>query len=79
MTRLNIHEAKTHLSKYLEKVQEGEQILICKNGKPVAQLVPLLKEQMPIPSLFGLAKGKGSIPPAFFEELTEEELPGFGL
>ena len=37
---VNIHEAKTHLSKLLERVQEGEEIIIAKAGKPVAKLVP---------------------------------------
>ena len=42
MTRtVNIHEAKTHLSRLLERVSEGEEILIAKAGRPVARLVPV--------------------------------------
>ena len=37
---INIHEAKTHLSRLLERVSEGEEIVISKAGRPVARLVP---------------------------------------
>jgi len=40
MTRVNIHEAKTRLSELLRRVQAGEKVLICKNGEPIADLVP---------------------------------------
>lgn len=38
---VNIHEAKTHLSKLLRRVSKGEEIVIAKAGKPVAKLVPI--------------------------------------
>lgn len=38
MTRVNVHDAKTHLSNLLERVQAGEEIVICKSGKPIAKL-----------------------------------------
>lgn len=41
MTVVNVHEAKTHLSKILDRVSAGEEIIIAKAGKPVARLVPL--------------------------------------
>ena len=40
MKTVNVHEAKTHLSKLLEIVEAGEQIVIARSGKPVAKLVP---------------------------------------
>lgn len=40
MTSVNIHEAKTHLSRLLERVAQGERIVISKAGKPIADLVP---------------------------------------
>lgn len=40
-TKVNIHEAKTHFSRLLERVQSGEQIIIAKAGKPVAVLSPI--------------------------------------
>lgn len=79
MTKLNIHEAKTHLSRYLLKVQEGETILLCKNGIPVAQITPLSKKHKPKRQLFGLASGMGKVPDSFFDSLTERDFPGAGL
>ena len=40
MGQVNIHEAKTHLSRLIERVAQGEEIVIARSGKPVAQLVP---------------------------------------
>ncbi len=41
MDIVNVHEAKTHLSKLLERVAQGEEIVVAKAGKPVAKLVPV--------------------------------------
>ncbi len=41
MATVNIHEAKTHLSKLLRRVAAGEEIVIARAGKPIAQLVPV--------------------------------------
>ena len=41
MDTINIHAAKTHLSRLLERVERGEEILIARNGRPVARLAPL--------------------------------------
>ncbi len=38
---VNVHEAKTHLSRLLERAHAGEEIVIAKNGKPFARLAPL--------------------------------------
>ena len=76
MIRLNIHEAKTHLSKYLDRVARGETIILCKRNTPVAEirsLPPLRKTKRPI----GLAKGKLKIPKTFFEPLPDELLDAF--
>ncbi len=40
-TIVNIHEAKTHLSRLLEQVQRGEEVVVAKAGKPVARIVPI--------------------------------------
>lgn len=79
MTKLNIHEAKTHLSKYLQKVQEGETITLCKNGIPVAQITPIPKSPGEVRSIFGTARGMGKVTEKFFEPLTDQDLPGVGL
>lgn len=41
MTMINVHEAKTHLSRILDRVAGGEEVLIAKAGKPIARLVPV--------------------------------------
>ncbi|HAS52458.1 MAG TPA: prevent-host-death protein [Gammaproteobacteria bacterium] len=66
MLQLNIHEAKTHLSRYLPALEQGETILLCKRNVPIAEIRPLPK--MPIqPRPLGLASDKGvELPPEFF-------------
>ena len=71
MIKLNIHEAKTHLSKYLSKLKQGEKILLCKRNVPVAEIVPLPKSG-DNPRPIGLAKGEFSISQDFFTPLPEE-------
>jgi prevent-host-death family protein len=70
MTTVNIHEAKTHLSRLLERVASGEEIVIAKAGKPVARLVPIMGKAEPRP--LGFVKGR--LTDAFFEPLPAEEL-----
>ncbi len=43
METVNVHEAKTHLSRLLEKVEHGEEVTIARAGRPIARLVPLDK------------------------------------
>ena len=71
MTQIvNIHEAKTHLSRLLEQVHAGEEIILAKAGKPYARLVPLaVKPMMRRPGRL-----KGQLDERFFETLDEGEL-----
>ncbi|MGH7885712.1 MAG: type II toxin-antitoxin system Phd/YefM family antitoxin, partial [Thermodesulfobacteriota bacterium] len=46
MSQFNIHEAKTHLSKLIEKVKNGEEVIIAKDNKPVAKLI-LFNDEKP--------------------------------
>jgi antitoxin (DNA-binding transcriptional repressor) of toxin-antitoxin stability system len=76
MIKLNIHEAKTHLSEYLTKLEEGETILLCRRNTPIAEIRPLPtlpKKPRPI----GLAKKVFRVPEAFFEPLPEELIAAF--
>lgn len=76
MIRLNIHEAKTHLSRYLARIEEGEVILLCRRNVPIAEIRPVAKaqrEERPI----GLDKGRLKVPPEFFEPLPDELLEAF--
>ncbi|HME35845.1 MAG TPA: type II toxin-antitoxin system Phd/YefM family antitoxin [Candidatus Sulfotelmatobacter sp.] len=67
---VNIHEAKTHLSKLLERVALGEEVIIAKAGKPVAKLVPLSNE--PKTRILGSAKGEFVVPDDFNDPLPKE-------
>jgi prevent-host-death family protein len=73
MIRVNIHEAKTHLSRYLDRVAAGETIVVCKHNRPVAEIRPI-RARRTTPRPIGLAHGKLAVPPSFFEPLPESEL-----
>ena len=67
---VNIHEAKTHLSRLLERVAIGEEVIIAKAGKPVARLVPIESSR----PRFRLrsAKGQFVVPDDFNDPLPKE-------
>ena len=71
MPVVNVHEAKTHLSRLLVQAENGEEVVIARNGKPVARLSPVRKHGKRQPDAF---KGKIVIPESFFDPLPEEEL-----
>lgn len=76
MIQLNIHEAKTHLSRYLTRLARGESIVLCKRNKPVAEIRPLSPRRMK-PRPIGMAKGRFTIPDQFFEPLPEDIVEAF--
>jgi antitoxin (DNA-binding transcriptional repressor) of toxin-antitoxin stability system len=76
MIRLNIHEAKTHLSRYLAKMRGDDRILLCRRNAPVAE-IRLLAKPASRPRALGLAKGTVRIPPSFNDPLPEDELTLF--
>lgn len=69
MSTINVHEAKTHLSRLLERANRGEEVIIAKNGKPYARLCPLARPEPRRPGLLS-----GTVGDAFFESLPPEEL-----
>ena len=73
MSVFNIHEAKTHLSRLLDRVAQGEEVIIAKSGRPVAKLVRVTAE----PRRPGRLKGRIRIDPDFEEPLPEEILAVF--
>ena len=73
MDTVNVHEAKTHLSRLLERVSEGEEIVIARAGKPVARLVPYKHRGI----TFGRLKGKIRIADDFDAPLPDDLLNGF--
>jgi prevent-host-death family protein len=77
METVNIHEAKTQLSRLLERVRAGEEIVIAKAGEPVARLVPYAPAR--VARKPGLLKGKMRIGKAFDDPLPDELLAAFGV
>jgi len=72
MTQVNIHDAKTHLSKLIERASQGEEFIIARAGKPVARLTAI--EPIERGRRFGAMKGKAAVDDRFFEPLPEEEI-----
>ena len=77
MIRLNVHEAKTHLSKYLARVEAGETIVLCRHNRPIAELRPIESETRKQHREFGIDEGKFEVGPAFFEPLPDDLLRSF--
>ena len=74
MTTLNIHAAKTHFSKLIEEVEDGEEVVIAKAGKPVARLVPMKKTTK---RKLGALAGRLIVPDDFDAPLPDEVLAAF--
>ncbi|NEX18622.1 MAG: type II toxin-antitoxin system prevent-host-death family antitoxin [Halochromatium sp.] len=72
MQTINIHEAKTHLSRFVDQAAAGEEIVIARAGKPIARLVPLKPETLQ-PRPLGLGKGRFSLPKDF-DQLHREAI-----
>ena len=72
--KVNIHEAKTHFSKLIARVLAGEEVLVCRAGRPVARLVPV--EPKPKVRVLGGGAGKGAYwcSDDCWAPLTEKEL-----
>lgn len=70
-TVVGVHAAKTTLSKLIERVEAGEDIVIARDGEPVVRLVPIVP---PVRREFGRLKGLGRVGPEFFDTLPEDEL-----
>lgn len=68
---VNVHEAKTHLSRILDEVRDGRTYVLAKNGEPYARLVPINP-----PTERELGFLDGAVPDSFFEPLPEEDLWG---
>ena len=70
MSTVNIHEAKTHLSRFVDKAAAGEEIIIARAGKPVARLVALAEQGSP--RVLGLGKGRFQLPDDFDSMHSDE-------
>lgn len=72
---INIHEAKTHLSRIVDEVAAGAEVIIAKAGKPMARLMPLAGVRRK--KKLGLLKGKIKVPDDFNAPLGEDVIAGF--
>ena len=68
--QVNIHEAKTQLSRLIEAALRGEEVIIARGNTPVVRLEPVRGAKIKL----GLLKGKVGTPPDFLEPMDEEEL-----
>jgi prevent-host-death family protein len=79
MAVFNVHEAKTNFSKLLDRVLEGEEVLITRNGVPVAELVPARRRPFPL----GAGRNDPNLNRAALESdewwrpMTDEEVEAF--
>jgi prevent-host-death family protein len=77
MTQVGMHEAKTNLSKLVERVEAGEEVVITRNGTPVAQLVPVVKKGKRT-EILGSMKGQIWMADDF-DELPDDIAEAFGM
>lgn len=74
MSAINIHEAKTHLSRLIEAAAAGEEVVIARHGRPVARLVAIQAASTP---RIGALKGRLLVPEDFDAPLPERVLADF--
>ena len=75
MIKINIAEAKAHFSRYIESVERGETVTVCRRNVPVAEIRPLpqpLRDLRPV----GIDRGM-EVPASFFEPLPDDLLADF--
>jgi prevent-host-death family protein len=75
MPTVDIHDAKTHFSRYVKEAARGQEIVITKAGKPVARIAPLAAVKAPCK--LGLLDGKALIPDDFNAPLPDKVLAEF--
>ena len=72
---VNVHEAKTHLSRLIDRAHAGQEIILAKAGKPYARIVALVPEaRQRTPGRL-----KGRVGDEFFDPLPEEELAAWNV
>lgn len=76
MEVVNVHAAKTHLSRLIERACAGEEIVIARNNEPVVRLVPVGSEAPRRQR--GSLEGKVMVPDSFFDPLPADELDAWG-
>ena len=74
MIQVNVHEAKTQLSRLIERALAGEEVIIARAGEPVVRLMPV---SGPAPRVWGQDRGLIELSPDFDAPLTEQETGEF--
>ena len=77
MIRVDIQEASTHLSRYLDRVENGEVVVVCRHDRPVAELRAIQTAPAHPARVAGLLKGRVHWEPDAFAPMTAEELKEF--
>jgi prevent-host-death family protein len=77
MTKINIQEAKTHLSRYIDQVEKGEVVVVCRYNQPVAELRAIETSVVRPARVAGLLKGQVHWEPDTFAPMNAEELTEF--
>ena len=75
MASYNVHEAKSNLSRLLKKTAQGEQVIIMRDGEPVAELIPYRKSRKKI--RLGFAAGQVRVTEGWHQPMTDEEASVF--
>ena len=76
MIKVNVAEAKTHFSHYLDSVEQGETVVVCRHDVPIAEIRPL---SQPLTKLRPVGIDRGmTLPSSFFEPLPDDLLNAFG-
>ena len=78
MIRVNIQDAKTHLSRYIERVEQGEIVILCRHNQPVAELRSVEPPLVQPARVAGLLKGRVQWESDAFDAMTGDELREFG-
>ena len=76
MIRLDMREAKAHLSRYIAQLEDGETILPCRRNEPIAEIRALPRARTK-PRPFGLAHGQFTVPESFFDPLPDDVIESF--
>jgi antitoxin (DNA-binding transcriptional repressor) of toxin-antitoxin stability system len=75
MKQVNMHDAKTNLSRYIAELEPGDTLVICNRNEPVAEIRPIVKNTPK--RRVGVAKGQIKLTPEFWEPLPEDMLKAF--
>ena len=73
MRKVNIHDAKTHLSRLVDRAAKGEGFIIAKAGKPLVKVVPLDARDTSVPRRLGFLVGEIAVPDDF-DRMGQDEI-----